>query len=119
MTPKAEHGNLLILLSDFHYRRSQNNAPYSGNYSEFINETLCLGIVFLFCTCINFSVSSVLAQWVRFPDSASCVLTAGSLLCSKRFFPGYSGFPLSSKASLRYDMSLFELISYYFSSLIN
>ena len=73
VTPKAEHGNLLILLSDFHYRRSQNNAPYSGNYSEFINKTLCLGIVFLFCTCINFSVSSVLAQWVRFPDSASCV----------------------------------------------
>ena len=30
-------------------------------------------------------------MWVKF---------VGSLLCSERFFPGYSGFPLSSKTSV-------------------
>jgi len=31
-------------------------------------------------------------MWVEF--------VVGSLLCSERFFPGYSGFPLSSKTNI-------------------
>ena len=30
--------------------------------------------------------------------------SVGSLLCSERFFPGYSGFPLSLKTSIRFDI---------------
>ena len=29
----------------------------------------------------------------------------GSLLCSERFFSGYSGFPLSSKTNIWFDLS--------------
>ena len=59
-----------------------------------------------FCTRIR---GAGLAQWwerspptnvsrVRFPDLASYVV--GSLLCSERFFSGYSGFPLFSKTNI-------------------
>ena len=40
-------------------------------------------------------------MWVEF--------VVGSLLCSERFFPGYSGFPLSSKANiskLQFDLGM-------------
>ena len=34
----------------------------------------------------------------------------GSLLCSERFFSGYSGFPLSSKTNIWFDLIWFDLI---------
>ena len=45
---------------------------------------------------VDHSPSTNVAR-VRFPDSAEFV---GSLLCSERFFSGYSGFPLSSKTNI-------------------
>ena len=33
-----------------------------------------------------------------------CIEFVGPLLCHKRFFPGYSGFPLSSKTNIWFDL---------------
>ena len=44
------------------------------------------------------------SPWPRFNFPTRCHMwiesVDGSLLCSERFFPGYSGFPLSSKISI-------------------
>ena len=40
-------------------------------------------------------------MWVEF---------VGSLLCSERFFSGYSGFPLSSKTNISFDLIFIDLI---------
>ena len=53
--------------------------------------------------------SSTNVAWVQFPDSASYVgwvCWFSSLLCSKRFFPWYSAFSLSSKTYICSDFSL-------------
>ena len=42
---------------------------------------------------------------VQFPYSAAYVVEfAGSLLCSEKFFPGYSGVPLSPKTNIWFDL---------------
>ena len=63
-----------------------------------------------------FSWRAIVAWWwehspptnvarVRFPDWRHMwVEFVGSLLCSERFFPGYSGFPLSSKTCISFNM---------------
>ena len=42
--------------------------------------------------CVPGSIHRPAVMWVEF--------VVGSLLCSKRFFSGYSGFPLSSKTNI-------------------
>ena len=39
---------------------------------------------------------------VRLPPM--CPMFVGSLLCSERFFSGYSGFPLSSETKICFDL---------------
>ena len=39
-------------------------------------------------------------MWVEF---------VGALLCHERFFPGSSGFPLSSKTNILFHLNLFDL----------
>ena len=41
-------------------------------------------------------------MWVEF---------VGYLLCSKRFFPSYSGFPLSPKTNIRFYLCWFDFLS--------
>ena len=40
-------------------------------------------------------------KWIEF---------VGSLLCSERFFSGYSGFPLFPKTNIWFDLIMFDLI---------
>ena len=45
--------------------------------------------------CPGFDSRTRRHMWVEF---------VGSLLCSERFFSGYSGSPLSSKTNIRFDL---------------
>ena len=58
-----------------------------------------------FHQCVPGSIPGPGVMWVEF---------VGSLLCSERFFSGYSGFPLSSKTNIWFDLfdlfNLFDLI---------
>ena len=47
-------------------------------------------------------------MWPGFNSQTRChtwVEFVGSLLCTERFFSGYSGFPLSSKTNISFDLS--------------